>query len=501
MKKNNLLSGALILSFGGVLAKVFSAIYRIVLTRILGGVGIGLYQLIFPFYSLCVVLATAGLPMAISKVVSKHKDREWGVVKKCFLFTTIISLILSFVLFVSAKGLAFLQGQKQLTICYLILSPTIIVVTASSVLRGYFQGKHNFIPSTISNICEQFVKMIVGLILCLCLVGVSLFAGIIGSVVGIIVSEIASLIILVVFIKKEKNKSNTRSTVKIKDLVKDVLPITLTNIVLPIASFIDSVLVVNLLANNFSNDISVFLYGLESGAVSSLVTIPTIFSFALSSVVLPKITNSKHPLDRNNKLAFALKLVFIITIPCVLAFILVPNRLIEVLYQSKLDAYGLNGANIASKLLAISSLGVVFLAINQICSSALQAVDERYVAIRNLIIAIVLKFVFEIVLMPHKLFNIYALALSNTICYCVVMVLNQLEVKANYKMRLSYSFWAKLILSNCVMVVSLVVIMALGGGVFNTIISIIISVTAYLISLIKTRIFTSKDRAMLKYKV
>ena len=73
MKTNNLMSGAIILTVGGVLAKGFSAVYRIVLTRILGGVGIGIYQLIFPIYSLFVVLASAGLPMAISKVIAKHK--------------------------------------------------------------------------------------------------------------------------------------------------------------------------------------------------------------------------------------------------------------------------------------------------------------------------------------------------------------------------------------------------------------------------------------------
>ena len=167
MKKSGILSGALILSIGGVLSKIFSAIYRIALTRILGGVGIGIYQLIFPFYSLCVVLATAGLPMAISKVISKHKGNESAVIKKCFIFTAIISLTLTFILLISSKGLAILQGQRDIAICYIILAPTIIFVGAASVLRGYFQGKHNFTPSAVSNIFEQFIKLVAGLILSL----------------------------------------------------------------------------------------------------------------------------------------------------------------------------------------------------------------------------------------------------------------------------------------------------------------------------------------------
>jgi len=243
MKKNNLMSGALILSIGGVLAKVFSAIYRIGLTRILGGEGIGIYQLVFPFYSLCVVLATAGLPMAISKVISKNRGKEKSVVKKCMIFTSIISLIITFILLTCSHGLAGLQGNKDIAICYVILAPTIILVSATSVLRGYFQGRHDFTPSAVSNISEQFVKLVVGLVLSLALLGVSVMASIVGAMISIVISEVISIFVLLVYFKKEP-KSDAQAKVSIKELMKDIAPITLTNIILPISSFIDSVLVI-----------------------------------------------------------------------------------------------------------------------------------------------------------------------------------------------------------------------------------------------------------------
>ena len=501
MKKNNLMTGAFVLSVGSVLAKVFSAIYRIVLTRVLGGEGIGLYQLIFPFYSLCVVLATAGLPMAISKVISKHKDNRLGVLKKCFVFTFIIALTLTLILILSSRGLAILQGQKQLNICYLILAPTIILVSASSVLKGYFQGQQNFVPSSLSNIGEQFIKMITGLVLSLSFIRFGLIMAIIGAVIGIVISEVVSLVVLLFFIKREKVKHSKSSNVSIKELVKDVLPITLTNIILPISTFIDSVLVVNLLSLNFTNKMAVFLYGIESGAVSSLVSIPTIFSFAIASVILPNITHTKHTFNKNNKLSLSIKLVLIITIPCVVCFTLVPNRLIEFLYQNKINSFGVNGVSIASKLLAISGFGVVFLVINQVYSSVLQAIDERYVAIRNLVIAVVLKFVVEILFMPSKILNIYALAVGNTLCYVTVMVLNHLEIKENFKMKIDLSFWAKLILSNSIMVVALVAIMSFRSGLTNTLLAVLVAGLVYIYCLYITKIFNSKEKAMFKYKV
>ena len=501
MKKNNLFSGALILSVGSILAKLFSAVYRISLTRILGGEGIGIYQLIFPFYSLCVVLSSAGLPMAISKVVSKNKGNEIGVLKKCFLFTIIVALILTLILVVSSNGLATLQGQEQISSCYVILAPTIILVSASSVLRGYFQGKHNFIPSSISNIIEQFVKMCVGLILSVSLISVSLFASIVGAVVAIVVSEVVSLVVLLVYIKKEKLTNGKLENISIKNLIKDVVPITLTNVVLPISTFIDSVLVVGLLRINFSNNVSVFLYGLESGAVSSLISLPTIFSFAIASVILPNLASLKHSFNKNKKLTLALKIVLLITIPCVISFTIVPNRLIEVLYQNKLSAYGINGMNIASKLLTISGFGVVFLAVNQIYSSSLQSVDERFKTVRNLTIAVVVKFVIELLFLPAKSLNIYILAVSNLVCYLTAMFLNHMEIKQHFTLKINYNFVAKMVFSNCVMVFAMVSIMSIENSVQNTILSFVIAVIVYFICLFLVNIFNRHDKAMFKYKV
>ena len=252
MKKNNILSGAIILAVGSILAKLFSAIYRIVLTRILGGVGIGLYQLIFPIYSLLVVMATAGIPIAISKVVANNKGCEKTVVKKCMFFILVLSIVLSLALFCGSKWFATIQGETNLYICYMILAPTIVFVGMSSVLRGFFQGVKNFSASAVSNIVEQFVKMAVGLILTIIFIPYGIIYAIIGAIIGIVVSEVVSLLVLFIVYKKEiRNKKECNLDVSIKEIFKDILPISLTNLILPLSGFFDSLLVVNLLKINF----------------------------------------------------------------------------------------------------------------------------------------------------------------------------------------------------------------------------------------------------------
>lgn len=495
------MSGAFVLVVGSVLAKIFSAVYRIALTRILGGEGIGLYQLIFPIYSLCVVLASAGLPMAISKVIARNKNCEKSVLKKCFMFTGVLALSLSLILLIFSKGLASIQGEKDLYICYLILAPTILFISFASVLRGYFQGKHNFVPSAVSNICEQFVKLCVGLVLSLSLLSLGLIWAVIGAVLGIVVSEIVSIVVLIFYIKKEKFSNNSDCVISVKEIVKDVVPITLTNIVLPISSFIDSILVVNLLKISFSSDVSVFLYGLESGAVSSLVSIPTIFSFAVASVILPNIAHENNKINRSKHLSFVIKLVLILTIPCLICFTLIPHRLLNVLYQNRLSSFGIDGIKIASSLLVWSGFGVVFLAINQIYSSCLQAVDERFVGVRNLTIAVFVKFVIELIFMPSKFLNIYTLAIANTACYILVMILNHFEIKNHFKLKIDYMFVAKLIFANCVMLLAMLIIMTLGKTNMNTVLAGVVAICAYFLALHKVDILSKQEKALFKYRV
>lgn len=500
MKKNNLFAGALVLSVGGVLAKIFSALYRIFLTRILGGEGIGLYQLVFPLYSLCVVLATAGLPMAISKVISKHQNCQTQIVKKCLMVTSVLALSLTLILTLCSKSLAGLQGQKEIFICYIVLAPTIILISASSVLRGYFQGLNYFTPSTFANITEQFIKMVFGLILSASLIKISLLASIIGAMVAIVISELFSLALLLIYFKRNPPKKQCDGeTVTIKEIFGDILPITLTNVILPISSFVDSLLVVNLLAINFSKQMSVFLYGLESGAVGSLVGLPTIFSFAIASVLLPGLTNRNHIYNKTHKLALGMKITLMITLPCVVCFTFIPSQIIKVLYADKLSGFGVEGLNIAYRLLTISGFGVVFLAINQLYSSCLQAMERRIATIRNLFLAVIVKFVIELIFLPSIMINIYALAVGNTACYAVAMTLNHMEIKEIFPLKFDYLFMCKLLLANVIMLFVLISILTISQTSICILLSISISGFIYLITLFALKIYNNKDKAMFKY--
>ena len=497
MKNNGIVSNTLILTIGGFLAKVFSAVYRIFLTRILGGVGIGLYQLVFPFYSLCVVLATAGVPMAVSKIVSKNKGNENAILKKCLFYMLLLSLIVTFIVLVFCKPLSSAQGNNDLTWCYLVLAPSIMLVSFSSVLKGYFQGRHQFYPSAVSNIMEQVFKLIFGLMISAALIKISVYASVLGAMISVVASEVVSLLILIVFLKRKKGTEIKTANFFVKDLIKEVFPIMVTNLILPMATFIDSILVVNLLRLNFSNSVAVFLYGLESGAVSSLISLPTIFSFAIASVIMPNIA-SKFTKLKNEKLVLCIKFILIISLPCCLTFLLIPKKIISVLYSTSINGLGLSGVVIASRLLAISAIGVVFLSVNQLLSVSLQAVDKSGITIRNLLVSVMIKFLLIILFLRSGNLNIYVLAVANTFCYLLNFLLNFLEAKQTFMLNLDKLFFVKLMIYNIIFILILLIFYKINGLIGT----ILVGTTAILVYLTCVYIFgflNKKEKAMFKY--
>ena len=394
-------------------------------------------------------------------------------------------------MFIFSPALANLQGAGEISICYIILAPSIIIVSAASVFRGYFQGKQFFTPSALSNILEQFVKLVLGLVLSLVLIKLSLLAAIIGAIISIDISEIISVVVLLIFYKKQEKSTENNEKLPLKLILKDILPITLSNLIMPIASFVDSLIVVNLLSVNFSKSVAIFLYGLESGAVSSIITLPTIISFSIASVILPALTNINAQ-QQSKKINLAIKIILILTVPCVLAFSLFPDRLIAVLYGSRLNGMGLNGLKIASMIMLFSGVGIIFLTINQLYSSCLQAVDERFVAIRNLLIGVIVKFVLEVLFLPTAQLNILALAVANTFCYLTAFCLNRYEIKCYFKLENDAKFYIKLILANLIMFFVVISILLIKNSAFITVLAVLCGIAAYFLALFVLKAFNFK---------
>ena len=202
MKKSSFILSAIILALGGFFAKAIGAFYKIPLANILGSSGMGIYYLIFPIYSMIITFCSSGLSVALSTEVAKcrkirHRYNEQKLLRVALIFGFILSVVFGLVVVIMSKNIAEWQGNINAYLGYIAITPAIIISTMIATLRGYFQGIENMVPTTISMIIEQIIKLSVGLILAhkFCVYGLQY--AVLGAILGVTISEIVALIIIV----------------------------------------------------------------------------------------------------------------------------------------------------------------------------------------------------------------------------------------------------------------------------------------------------------------
>ena len=129
-KKKSFYSGAILLGLGAFISKALGALYRIPLTNILGGKGLGIYQMVFPVYALLLDFSGAGVPGAISRIIAsldgKNKEQiAYDYLRSSIRLLLFFGLIGSAVMFVFSKPIATLQGESQAFLSYMSLAPAV----------------------------------------------------------------------------------------------------------------------------------------------------------------------------------------------------------------------------------------------------------------------------------------------------------------------------------------------------------------------------------------
>lgn len=522
-KGSALAKGAFILSFSGILTKFIGAAYRIPLTNILGAEGIGIYQLVFPLYVLLLTISSTGLPSAISRLISEKEDEKSAkfIFKVALWSLLIIGGLFSIVLFLTAPLIAKMQGNVLVTKAYFAIAPSIFFVAGISAFRGYFQGKLKMMPTALSQIVEQVFKAGLAIVFSYMFMP-NVLKAVFYTVLAVSISELAALIFLIIyyyFYNSKKRRTTIGNTEKellteqavlskeniqnekalnVKDVLKIIykisIPITLAALLLPLSQLVDSAFVVNFLNAQKLN--GTLLYGLLSGPVFSLISLPVVVASAIATVALPLISRARIKNDKadlNNKIAYSFKLTFIISIPCALIMFLYSKEISRLLYS------GLSGENllILSQLIKICSLSVIFLSLMQVTVSLLIALKRVYIPIITLGIAIALKIILNFVLLRIPSLNIYGAAISSVICYATAATLNLIFILGNVKCKFDVNIiiFKPLIASGLSILTIFFVRLFIfqSTGILSFLIAVLMSGIIFLILLFTFKILKFKD--------
>ena len=431
------LKGTMILTISSIIVKVIGSLNWIILSRVLGGEGIGLYQMGFPIYLMAITVSSAGVPVAISIITSeKLANKDYRGAKRVF-NVSLRLLLVSGLIFSSALlfGADFLINQhiiRDARAYYSIiaLAPAVFFVTFLASFRGYLQGWQIMTPTATSEVVEQLVRVITMLVFADLFMpyGLAYAAG--GASMGAGAGAFCALLVLMWFYRRLKRRLHEEIEAQddsipeesaghiIKRLLKLALPVSLTSLMLPIGANLDLLIVPQRLeAAGFDVRHATELFGYLTGMAVPLVNLATIFTAAMTISLVPSISESKA-LERfdaiRDKIRLAFRVAMIITFPCFMGLFFLAEKVAALIY----NAPGAAGA------IQTMSVGILFLGMHQISTGILQGLGKTAIPVINMILACLVKVVMSWWLTAIPFLGIKGASMATVADFAVAAIIN-----------------------------------------------------------------------------
>ncbi len=448
-KKKSFLGGAAILAVAGLICKVIGAVYKIPLRNIIGAKAMGIYITVYPIYTFLLVFSTSGIPTAISKLVAEERSKGNGAnAHKVFLTSLKLLLLIggitTLLMFIGSPLIAkVLKIHSSTPIMAIAFS--LLFVSLLSAYRGYYQGMQNMVPTAVTQLIEQLIKLIAGFYFAFLWSksGPSMAAA--GALFGITLSELAAF--LTIFFMYQKNKKNILSVAdktsknhKItKRLLAIAIPITIGGAIKPLVDAIDSVMARSTLEglNIYNLDQIDKLWAFLKSDCGTLINMPSVLTVALAMALVPAISEALTLKDSNkevNKISTTgIKFSVIIGLPCTIGLFALAEEILSLLYKYDTTAQ----LNTAGSFMMILSVGVLLLSIIQTSAAILQGVGKVSIPVINLAIGMAIKILMNIFLIPIPALNIYAVPIGTVTCYAITAILDIIAVRKYAKTKIS----------------------------------------------------------------
>ncbi|HMM22208.1 MAG TPA: polysaccharide biosynthesis protein [Selenomonadales bacterium] len=436
LSKDTFLKGAFILTAAGIIVKLIGSVNRILLSRLLGGEGIGLYQMAYPIYLLALSVSSAGIPVAISIIVAeKIALGDYRGANRVFRISlavlAITGAVFTFLLYFGAGWLIEHHFVRDPRAYWAIaaLAPAIFFVTILSSYRGYFQGLQMMTPTAVSQIIEQLFRVVTMILFAYLLLPRGLEFAAAGASFGAGPGAAAGLMVLVYFYWRERKSfqghmnaqtlQRQESSVSIiSRIVRLALPVSLANIMLPVVSNIDLLIVpARLEAAGYTIEQSTELFGYLTGMAVPLVNLATILTASLAASLVPAVSEAytlRNPQQVYQRTATAVRISNLITIPSFVGMMLLAKPISVMLY----------GTPNADTSIAILSLGIFLLGIHQVTTGVLQGLGHTAIPVINMVLSAVVKIILSWVLTGMPELGIKGAAWATNADFGVAAILN-----------------------------------------------------------------------------
>lgn len=428
--KRPLVQGTVIQSSANLYNRLLGITSQALAIRVIGTEGYGLYQLSVPIFLLALVLVTAGIPLAVTKMVADERGRgnlagirsimRWSLTW-LLLLGTVFSILLALLWPLLARYWIF---DPRAQWCILVLGLSLPVVATASALRGYFQGIQRMEIPALAQMLEQSVRVGSGLCLAHLLLPFGITWATAGYAAGVMLGELAGLLLLVAFYLKSSRclssfgvESQLMPQTILEKIALFAAPATLNRLLAAVVLNLEAAIIPRCLqASGYSREHSTGLYGQFMGIALTLVSIPSIATLAISANLMPAIASAQARNDHiylRRSIGQCLKLVFALSLPFCVILWLVPQEITRILF-------GINETVDYIKILAAGGLGLYLI---QIANSAHYGLGQSFRVLANTFLYLSLR-IYLIFYFTSSIGGLTALAWAYFASYLVGAALN-----------------------------------------------------------------------------
>lgn len=430
----DLLRGAVILSIAALIVKVLSAAYRIPYQNIVGDIGFYIYQQVYPFYGIVLTLSTLGFPIIISKLIAEKEFSKKDILAASFLLLSIIALVMFTGLFLGAEWIAGKMGDPELKSLLQMVAMYYLLMPFASILRGYFQGINNMVPTAISQVTEQFIRVATILVLTPFLIyqGYSLYDAGEGAVFSSVIGGISGLILLVVFFiwykeSKEIKHNQIHSKVFpsiIKVLLFQGFGFCISSLILVLLQLVDSLHLYALLRGSGIDEMAAKEWKGVYDRGQPLIQLGTVVANSLSLSIVPLIAsyvNKKQKSELIAKIKLTLRVSVMIGAAATVGLICIMNSVNQMLFM---DVKG-------SSTLSIFSIAILFSSIIMTLTAIIQSLNFYKAPVIIVLVGIVSKWFLDLWFIPR--YQISGAAISTILALLGMTIALSLVLKSHIK--------------------------------------------------------------------
>lgn len=510
------MSGVLVLSLSTVIVKVIGLAYKIPMISYLGAEGMGYFNSAYEIYAMLCVIATAGLPVALSLLISANRQSGfWGAVRRIDRSATLVFLSLGTIgtifLLSFAKPIAQAIGNEEAFFCILAIAPALLFVCISSAVRGYFQGFHHMLPTAISQLIEAFGKLIFGIwFAALALrqgrsIPVAAASAILGLSLGTLLSAVYLLGKKRIFRKTQRGDYSVSASDKKSDGTKTLLriafPITLSAAILSVTRLVDMALIMRRLQTiGYSVSEVNEIYGAYTTlAVPVFSLLPSLIA-PISMALVPQLSAAiarRSTEDQAELADRSIRLTILLAMPASMGVTVYASPILNLLFSREQEAI-----RIAAPLLSILGLSILFSGLITTTNAILQSYRKTIKPIVSMSIGAMVKILFAYFLIGNPSVGVFGAPISTLFCDLTVTCLNLrflgMEIPKTRKAKGIWQTYYKPLAASLLAILSSIAVYlplyhANVGMVVSLVASIFVAGVTYAIFAVVLKIITSED--------